>query len=56
MINRVLICLLFIGRKGGVGCYALRGQAPEKTFNDGVKRIKGKGSFPETAIRPTGWS
>ena len=47
---------MFIDRNGGVGCYALRGQAPEKTLNARVRRSKGEGSLPETAIRPARWS
>jgi hypothetical protein len=47
---------LFIDRKGGVGYYVLRGQAPEKNISMRVRYSKGEGSLPKTAIRPAGWS
>jgi hypothetical protein len=34
----------------------LHGQAPKKTISVRVRCSKGKGSLPETAIYPAGWS
>ena len=53
---RIITCLLFIDRKGGVGYYALCGQAPEKTISARVRCSKGEGNLPEIAIRSAGWS
>ena len=47
---------MIIGRSGRVGCYALCGDAAEKTFKVRNQDIKGKGGLTKTAISLTEWS